>query len=217
MVEKKTSGGTTSSETINNISSSSSNSQTSASRDLNSSTYHHQSLFNLSTAASTTTTSSSSGNTSHNSSNSFWSRTLKFTTASGILVTLSPSTTAAEGDTSVHFSRSTTSFFQEVMNSSPSNSEPNSLTLYQDDQNSADLGESLPNTSSSSSRSPFTFNSASRRANSKSPSRGGQLASKVFSSQQSTSANQGIKEAVLLLFKEKSGRYVLCRVRAELN
>ena len=210
MVEKKTSGGTTSSETINNISSSSSNSQTSASRDLNSSTYHHQSLFNLSTAASTTTTSSSSGNTSHNSSNSFWSRTLKFTTASGILVTLSPSTIAAEGDTSVHSSRSTTSFFQEVMNSSPSNSEPNSLTLYQDDQHSADLGD-LPNTSSSN-RSPFTFNSASRRANSKSPSRG-QLASKVFSSQGPTStANQGIKEAVLLLFKEKSGRYVLCRV-----
>lgn len=193
MVEKKTGSGA-SCETINNINSSTNGSSSSY---LNSTAYHNSSasIFNLS-SASTTSVTVSGGSTS--TSNSFWSRTLKFTSANGILVTLSSTADELPSRSSIFLSGG-----QEV--SSPSTSEPNSLTLYDESQ---DLGGDLAITSSS--RNPF--NSASRRANSRSPASrktGSSVLSPVSSS---SSTAGGIKEAVLLLFKEKSGRYVLCRV-----
>lgn len=127
------------------------------------------SIFNLSS-------SSNSGTSGTFSSSSFWSRTLKFSTANAILVTLS----AAD---------------QETL----SPSEPNSLTLFEQANFGVDGTEETAR-----------FNSASRRSNSKSPSRHG---STLAASKSSSSGSAGgIREAVLLLFKEKNGRYVLFRV-----
>ena len=115
--------------------------------------------------------SANNGTGTTNSSSAFWSRTLKFSMANGILVTLSS---------------------ESLENLTPS--EPNSLTLYDDAE-----------TINESNR----YNSTSRRFNAKCSNRNN--ATTGTHSNHGNNKN-GVREAVLLLFKEKNGRYALCRV-----
>lgn len=160
------------------------------------------------------------------SGDSFWSKSLKFSSACAVLVTL---TTAGSSPPAAQNSQSqsssaaahlqlsavaSSSISQQIDANNVSSSEPNSLTC-----SISECGDEL----SSSTTTSSSLGTLNRRT--KSPVRfTGQLMHKSSSPSTAPAAAGGslptaasqslssISDAVLLLFKEKNGRYLPCRV-----
>lgn len=161
--------------------------------------YNSNSLLNLTGGGNSSGLSNNLNNSLSTTSSKIWSRALKFSLANAVLVVRSAAP-ATVGET--------LSLSADFLNDTSLNH--NNLLDVANFSDSFDLNDSIK------------FNSANRkRSNSKSPLRmsGGNLLSVINSQQNSLKSGSQFKghEAMLILFKEKNGRYTLCRVCWKIN